>query len=81
MLGFQKSFGFARHDEFLVGGDHENLHLRIGGVDDGFGGARGIIFGSVHLDAQVLQVRANGGANARLVFAGAGGEHNRVRAV
>src|SRR5215469_9201949 len=80
-LRIQKSFGFASDNEFFVGGDHENLHFGIRRADDGFHGAGGVVFVVIDPDAEVAEVRADGGARPGVVFARAGGKDDRVCAV
>src|SRR5690606_21065722 len=77
----QKSAGLAGDDEFLVRRDDHHLHLRVGCADDRFAALSFGVEFRIKPDAEVVQIRANRGANSRAVLADAGGEADRVRTV
>src|SRR6185503_4574912 len=59
----EQSLRLARHNQLLVGRNHEHLHLGTRAGDDGFGGSgRGILF-LVEEDADLVEVGANRGAD------------------
>src|SRR5204863_2674347 len=53
----------------------------VGGADDRFGGPSRSVLPGVEGDAQLVEVRADGGAEFGAILADAGGEDDGVRAV
>ena len=65
---FQEPSCFPRHDQFLVGGNHQHLDPRLRGADDGFRGAGLPVDGKIQHHAQALQLAADLLAETPLVF-------------